>query len=74
MGESIYRVTHLFSATFPDTIERIARKYMRSFCYISIGEPGGGKAEIDQRVEFIGVKNIKFFQLFSIFLIYFLLI
>jgi ATP-dependent RNA helicase DDX23/PRP28 len=37
----------------PTEVERLAKKYMRAFCYISIGEPGGGKKEIEQRVEFM---------------------
>ena len=41
------RITHLYSATMSPPIEKIAKKYLRQFCYISIGEPGGGKKEID---------------------------
>ena len=41
-GERTFRVTHLFSATMPAEVERLAKKYLRAFCYISIGEPGGG--------------------------------
>jgi ATP-dependent RNA helicase DDX23/PRP28 len=42
----MYRVTHLFSATMPMAIEKLAKKYLRSYCYISIGEPGSGKKDI----------------------------
>ena len=52
-GEKKYRITHLFSATMPWQVERMAHKFLRAFCYISIGEPGGGKKEIEQRVELI---------------------
>lgn len=38
----------------PAEIELLAKKFLRSFCYISIGEPGGGKKDIEQRVEFLG--------------------
>jgi len=31
----------------PAEVERLAKKYLRAFCYISIGEPGGGKKEIE---------------------------
>ena len=47
MGERTYRVTHLFSATMPPTVEKLAKKYLRAFCFISIGEPGSGKKEIE---------------------------
>jgi len=47
VGEETFRVTHLFSATMPPEIEKLAKKYMRAFCYISIGEPGGGKKDIE---------------------------
>ena len=43
----------------PSEIERLAKKYMRAFCYISIGEPGGGKKDIEQRVEIIQESNKK---------------
>jgi len=45
----------------PSDIERLAKKYLRAFCYISIGEPGGGKKDIEQIVEFIseGQKKAK---------------
>ena len=53
VGEKVYRITHMFSATMPVAVEKIARRYLRCPSYISIGEPGGGKKEIEQRVEFI---------------------
>ena len=46
-GEQQYRVTHLFSATMPNQVEKLAKKYLRAFCFISIGEPGGGKKDIE---------------------------
>jgi len=52
-GESVYRITHMFSATMPPPVEKIARRYLRCPSYISIGEPGGGKKEIEQIVEFM---------------------
>lgn len=52
-GESKYRITHMFSATMPSQVEKMARKYLRCPSYISIGEPGVGKKEIEQRVEFV---------------------
>lgn len=37
----------------PSSVEKLAKKYLRAFCYISIGEPGGGKKDIDQKIEMI---------------------
>ncbi|EAS02223.2 DEAD/DEAH-box helicase (macronuclear) [Tetrahymena thermophila SB210] len=53
VGEKIFRVTHLFSATMPPNLERLAKKYLRSFCYISIGEAGDAKKDIEQIVDFM---------------------
>lgn len=46
-------MTHLFSATMPTAVERIAKKYLRAFCYISIGDEGSGKKDIDYKLEMI---------------------
>lgn len=37
----------------PPAVERLARKYLRSPAYISIGDPGAGKRAIEQRLEFL---------------------
>jgi ATP-dependent RNA helicase DDX23/PRP28 len=47
------RITMMFSATMTPTLEKLARKYLRAPAYISIGEPGVGKKEIEQRCEFV---------------------
>lgn len=52
-GDQVFRVTHLFSATMPVAVERIAKKYLRSFCYISIGDEGSAKKDIDYKLEII---------------------
>lgn len=52
-GERQYRVTHLFSATMPPQVEKLAKRYLRAFCFISIGEPGGGKKDIEQKIDMI---------------------
>lgn len=52
-GYRKYRVTQMFSATMPVAVERLARKYLRSPAYVSIGDPGAGKRAIEQRIEFI---------------------
>ncbi|KAM3141791.1 hypothetical protein pb186bvf_006113 [Paramecium bursaria] len=58
-GEQQYRVTHLFSATMPNQVEKLAKKYLRAFCFISIGEPGGGKKDIEQVVEMLSEQQKK---------------
>eukprot|EP00916_Digyalum_oweni_P008931 GHVL01015043.1.p1 GENE.GHVL01015043.1~~GHVL01015043.1.p1 ORF type:complete len:891 (-),score=214.83 GHVL01015043.1:298-2970(-) len=52
-GHRQYRITQMFSATMPAAVERLTRQYLRAPAYISIGDPGGGKTSIEQRVEFI---------------------
>lgn len=47
------RVTHLYSATMPPRVERLAKNYLRHYCYISIGDPGSAKKDIKQIVEFL---------------------
>ncbi|KAF4659658.1 hypothetical protein FOZ61_004595 [Perkinsus olseni] len=49
-GKKRYRITQMFSATMPTAVERLARKYLRCPAYISIGDPGAGKKDIEQRV------------------------
>jgi superfamily II DNA/RNA helicase len=42
----INRVTHLYSATMPARVERLAKNYLRQYCFISIGDPGQAKKDI----------------------------
>merc|ERR1719197_713010 len=58
-GHRTYRITHMFSATMPPAVERMARKYLRAPAFISIGDPGAGKKDIEQRVEWIDEKDKK---------------
>lgn len=53
LGIKSYRITMMFSATMTHQLEKLARKYLRCPSYISIGEPGAGKKEIEQRVEIV---------------------
>lgn len=52
-GVKKYRITMMFSATMSPALEKLARKFLRCPSYISIGEPGAGKKEIEQIVEFL---------------------
>ncbi|CAL1704369.1 unnamed protein product [Somion occarium] len=47
------RVTTLFSATMPPSVERIAKKYLRRPAVITIGEAGRAVDTVEQRVEFV---------------------
>ena len=53
LGQKKFRITMMFSATMTQTLEKLARKYLRCPSYISIGEPGIGKKEIVQKIEFL---------------------
>jgi ATP-dependent RNA helicase DDX23/PRP28 len=43
----------------PVSVEKLAKKYLRAFCFISIGEPGGGKKDIEQKIELMNEANKK---------------
>lgn len=47
------RVTTLFSATMPPSVERIAKKYLKRPAVITIGEAGRAVDTVEQRVEFV---------------------
>ncbi|KAF6761555.1 pre-mRNA-splicing ATP-dependent RNA helicase PRP28 [Ephemerocybe angulata] len=47
------RVTTLFSATMPPTVERLARKYLRKPATITVGDAGRAVDTVEQRVEFV---------------------
>lgn len=46
-GEKFYKTFVMFSATMIPEVEKLARKYLRSPAYITVGEPGGGKKDIE---------------------------
>lgn len=52
-GHRRYRVTHMFSATMPPAVERLARNFLRCPAIVSVGDPGHAKKDIEQRLEFI---------------------
>ncbi|WFD29029.1 RNA helicase [Malassezia sp. CBS 17886] len=47
------RVTMLYSATMPPTVERIARAYLRRPATVTIGNAGQAVGTVDQQVEFV---------------------
>jgi ATP-dependent RNA helicase DDX23/PRP28 len=54
-----YRQTVMFSATMPPMVERLARKYLRRPCVVTIGTAGQAVHTIEQRVEFQQSENSK---------------
>lgn len=49
-GDHIYRTTHMFSATMPTAVERLARKYLRRPVVVTIGTAGKATDNVSQRV------------------------
>merc|ERR550514_1225399 len=58
-GHRQYRITHMFSATMPPAVERMARKFLRCPSIITIGDLGAAKKDIEQKLEFISEKDKK---------------
>jgi ATP-dependent RNA helicase DDX23/PRP28 len=52
-GETNYKIVHMFSATMQPSVERMARRYLKAPIHVQIGEAGGTKKNIEQRIEFI---------------------
>lgn len=48
-----YRVTMLYSATMPPSVERLAKTYLRRPATITIGDANQAVGTVEQRVEFI---------------------
>ena len=46
-GIKFYKTFMMFSATMLPQVEKLARKYLRCPAYISVGEPGGAKKDIE---------------------------
>ena len=46
----IYRITYMFSATMPPSVERIAKKYMRGPVVVTIGDAGQAGSNVLQRI------------------------
>jgi len=47
----------MFSATMIPQIEKLAREYLHFPAYVSVGEPGSGKKDIEQRIEFLSSES-----------------
>ena len=55
------RQTFMFSATFPETIQRLAQDFMRDYAYITVGRVGSTVETIEQRLIMTpNDENVKF--------------
>ncbi|SNX85222.1 probable U5 snRNP 100 kD protein [Melanopsichium pennsylvanicum] len=61
-----YRVTMLYSATMPPSVERMARVYLRRPATITIGDAGQAVASVEQIVEFVPSEEARKSRLVSI--------
>lgn len=59
VGGLRYRVTMLYSATMPASVERMARKYLRAPATITIGDANQAVGTVVQNVEFINGEDRK---------------
>jgi probable ATP-dependent RNA helicase DDX4 len=48
------RQTLLFSATFPEDIQRMAQDILNNYLFITVGKVGGANSDIEQRVLQVG--------------------
>lgn len=61
-----YRVTMLYSATMPASVERMARTYLRRPATITIGDAGLAVATVEQQVEFVNSEETRKSRLIQI--------
>jgi len=44
------RQTLMFSATFPDEVQKLARDMLNDYIFVTVGRVGGANVDIEQRV------------------------
>ena len=52
-GMSTDRQTLMFSATFPDPIQRLAGDFLQDYVFLAVGRVGGAAEDITQRVMYV---------------------
>ncbi|KAI2471214.1 DEAD-domain-containing protein [Annulohypoxylon bovei var. microspora] len=52
-GKDRYRQTMMYTATMPNAVEKIAKKYLRRPATVTIGNAGEAVDTVEQRVEFV---------------------
>jgi superfamily II DNA/RNA helicase len=50
MPEKTQRQTLMFSATFPDEIQKLAREFLNDYLFLAVGSVGGSNLDIKQEV------------------------
>ena len=54
------RFTSMFSATFPDEVQNLARHFLRDdYIFLAVGTPGGANEDIAQTIEEVPQGNKK---------------
>jgi superfamily II DNA/RNA helicase len=54
------RVTSMFSATFPDEVQRLAKHFLReNYVFLAVGILGGANEDIAQTIELVPQANKK---------------
>ncbi len=54
------RFTSMFSATFPDEVQKLARHFLREdYVFLAVGTPGGANEDIAQTIEEVPNANKK---------------
>jgi probable ATP-dependent RNA helicase DDX4 len=54
------RFTSMFSATFPDEVQKLARHFLReNYIFLAVGTPGGANEDIAQTIEEVPQANKK---------------
>ena len=54
MPEKKDRQTLMFSATFPEEIQRLAAEFLNDYLFLTVGQVGGATTDIEQRVVEVG--------------------
>lgn len=50
MPDKTQRQTLMFSATFPEEIQRLAAEYLNNYLFVAIGHVGGANTDVSQHV------------------------
>lgn len=50
MPDKTQRQTLMFSATFPEEIQRLAAEYLNNYLFVAIGQVGGANTDVSQHV------------------------
>ena len=54
MPKNADRQTLMFSATFPEEIQRLAKDFLNNYLFLTVGRVGGVTSDIDQSVVEVG--------------------